>query len=158
MTELIPQVCACGCGEMAAVDMRRKRVSKYVNGHNARVAHPMQGKHHTDETRAHLATFTGKKASSYKHGWSTTPTWKSWKCMHERCEDPRNASYRHYGAKGVKVDPRWDDFLNFLADMGARPSRDYQIDRIDPERGYEPGNCRWLTAAENNRRPKRKPR
>jgi len=76
--------------------------------------------------------------------------------MHERCTDPRNASYKSYGAKGVTVDPRWDDFLNFLADMGARPGKEWQLDRIDPERGYGPGNCRWLTKEENNARPRRK--
>lgn len=143
---------------MAAVDQRRKRVSKYVSGHNARTNHPFKGKHHTEETRAHLATFTGERASSYKHGWSTTPTWKSWKSMHERCTNPRNASYGHYGAKGITVDPHWDDFLNFLADMGARPGKEWQLDRIDSEKGYGPANCRWLTAIENNRRPKRKSR
>jgi hypothetical protein len=41
---LVPQLCACGCGEYAAVDERRNRVSKYVSGHNSRTAHPMAGK------------------------------------------------------------------------------------------------------------------
>lgn len=112
----------------------------------------MQGKHHTEETRARLASYSGEKASSYKHGWSKTPTWKSWKCMHERCEDPRNASYKLYGARGIKVCDRWADFTLFLADMGQRPSRDHSIDRIDPEKGYEPSNCRWLTRQEQNAR------
>lgn len=134
---------------MATIDLRRKRVSKYLPGHNAKINHPMQGKHHTDEVKARLASYTGPKASSYKHGWSTTPTWKSWKSMHERCYDVRNASYPGYGAKGITVCERWFDFLNFLADMGARPSKIYQIDRIDPDGNYEPSNCRWLTQRAN---------
>jgi len=139
---------------MAKVDLRRKRVAKFISGHNSRVAHPMKGKHHSEETRAHLATFVGEKASTFKHGWSTTITWKSWKSMHERCEDSRNASYKNYGAKGIKVCERWSDFEPFLADMGERPSRDYSIDRIDPAGNYEPSNCRWLTRAEQNARRK----
>lgn len=31
---LIPQPCACGCGNLATVDERRKRVSKFLPGHN----------------------------------------------------------------------------------------------------------------------------
>lgn len=72
--------------------------------------------------------------------------------MHERCEDARNASYPLYGAKGIKVCERWGDFLNFLEDMGERPSREFSIDRIDPKGNYEPTNCRWLTRSEQNAR------
>lgn len=72
--------------------------------------------------------------------------------MHERCEDVRNASYPLYGAKGIKVCERWGDFLNFLEDMGERPSREFSIDRIDPKGNYEPTNCRWLTRSEQNAR------
>jgi hypothetical protein len=149
---LEPRLCACGCGEYAAVDERRNRVSKYISGHNSKVNHPMQGKHHSDETRERLASYTGEKASSFKHGWSRTPTYKTWSSMHGRCEDPRNASYKWYGARGIKVCERWASFENFLADMGERPSMDHQIDRRDSEGDYTPENCRWLTRAENNAR------
>lgn len=146
---LEPQLCACGCGEYAAVDNRRNRVSKYVSGHNGRVAHGMKGKTHSPETRAKLASYTGEKASSFKHGWSTTITYKTWSSMHGRCEDPRNASYRYYGARGIAVCERWADFENFLQDMGERPSKEYQLDRRDADGNYEPSNCRWITRAEN---------
>ena len=152
MDELIPQACACGCGEMAAVDLRRKRVSKYRSGHNSRSNHPMQGKHHTDGARAKLATYAGEQASSYRHGWAGTPTYTSWNSMRSRCRDIGNASYGRYGARGIKVCDRWSDFLLFLEDMGERPSKNHSIDRIDPDGNYEPSNCRWLTRAEQNAR------
>lgn len=145
---LVPQLCACGCGGYAAVDERRQRVSKFISGHNG----ARRGQAVSEETRGKLRQYTGERASNYKHGWSQTPTWKSWKCMHERCTDPRNASYARYGARGIAVCERWSNFLNFLEDMGERPPGDYQIDRINPDGNYEPGNCRWLTRVENNAR------
>lgn len=149
----VPQLCACGCGEYTSVDERRNRVRKFVSGHNSRANHPMQGKHHTDEVRAKLASYTGERVSSYRHGWSQTPTYKSWNAMRSRCRDESNASYPLYGGRGITVCERWDtSFENFLEDMGERPGLDYQIDRRDPDGNYEPGNCRWITRAENNAR------
>lgn len=108
------------------------------------------GRQHSEETKAKLASYTGKRASSYKHGWSTTPTYRSWSAMLSRCYDPRNASYPSYGGRGIMVCDRWRDFVNFLADMGRRPSLDHSIDRENRDCNYEPGKCRWATRAEQN--------
>ena len=150
---LVPQLCGCGCGEHAAVDERRNRVSKYKSGHNSKTSHPMQGKHHTEETREVLASYSGERGSAYRHGWSCTPTYKSWNAMVSRCYTESTASYPWYGGRGITVCDRWrTSFENFLEDMGERPSLDHSIDRIDPDGNYEPGNCRWLTRAEQNAR------
>ena len=74
--------------------------------------------------------------------------------MHERCYNPKQDGFKYYGGAGIRVCDRWEKFSNFLADMGARPSKAHSIDRIDVTRGYEPGNCRWATHPEQcaNRR------
>ena len=94
-----------------------------------------------------------------KHGHSRkgkrTAIYSVWLGMKRRCESSRSRSYKWYGARGIKVCERWRDFSNFLADMGWRPEG-YWIERIDNDKGYEPGNCKWATPTENvqNSRPR----
>jgi hypothetical protein len=52
------------------------------------------------------------------------PTYKCWKEMKSRCLDHKNASWQHYGARGIKVCSRWQNSYDaFLADMGVRPAK-----------------------------------
>lgn len=68
-----------------------------------------------------------------------------WESMKARCSNPKLLAYQSYGARGITVCQRWaESFEAFFADMGPRPDG-YWIERIDNDRGYEPGNCKWVT-------------
>jgi len=80
------------------------------------------------------------------HGKTKTPEYRAWAAFLNRCYNKNNKNYDRYGKKGIKVCDRWkDSFLNFLEDMGNRPSSKHTVDRKNPYGDYTPENCRWAT-------------
>jgi hypothetical protein len=75
--------------------------------------------------------------------------------MRRRTTNKKCADYQYYGARGIKVCERWNDFIVFYADMGPRPTAGHSIDRIDVNGDYEPSNCRWATAVEQRHNQRR---
>lgn len=72
----------------------------------------------------------------------------------DRCHNPSSVMYRHYGGRGITVFPAWREspvlFELYLEALpGYFPGA--HMDRIDNNRGYEPGNIRWVTHTENQR-------
>lgn len=80
------------------------------------------------------------------------PLYETWRGMIKRCYDITNASYEHYGRRGVSVHPyyRWS-FENFVNDLGLKPTPDHSLDRIDNNKYYEPGNLRWALPSEQQK-------
>lgn len=90
-----------------------------------------------------------------KYGKQKSPSYGSFKMMHERCKRKVHKYYYRYGGRGIKVCDRWELFTNFYEDMGKRPSSNHSIDRIDNDGDYTPDNCVWSTRSQQqqNKRP-----
>lgn len=86
------------------------------------------------------------KGANRKHGESPhktrTKEYNAWRSMRQRCNSPANSHYNRYGGRGIRVCERWNDYENFIKDMG-RCEDGLSLDRINPNGNYEPENCRW---------------
>jgi hypothetical protein len=72
--------------------------------------------------------------------------------MKQRCFKETHKKYPNYGGRGITVCERWtikgEGYLNFISDMGRRPSDNHSIERVDVNGNYEPSNCIWLPIRE----------
>ncbi len=103
------------------------------------------------------ATATAVTTHGHTKGRSMTKEYKSWTGMRNRCHNPKDPHFKDYGARGISVCVEWlASFDTFISHVGRIPQDGtrYTLDRIDNERGYEPGNVRWadkMTQASNRR-------
>lgn len=90
---------------------------------------------------------------STKHNMSRTRFYNIWSLMIRRCSDPNFSKYEIYGGRGVKVNQRWHDFINFRDDLLAGyenhvkmfGEKNTTLDRVDVNGDYEPNNVRFAT-------------
>jgi hypothetical protein len=90
------------------------------------------------------------------HGMSNSSEHKTWMSMIKRCENKNDKCYRHYGGRGIRVHESWrHSFPNFLRDVGLKPTPKHEIERVNNNGGYEPGNVVWATHQEQVRNTRR---
>jgi hypothetical protein len=121
--------CRCDCGAMTVVRGTALRSRSTLSC----------GCYQRDVTLARIT----------KHGDVRTPEYQAWRGIIQRCYNPGSSGYHNYGGRGVTMCDAWrHDYPAFLAHIGRKPSPRHSVDRIDNEKGYEPGNVRWATMKE----------
>lgn len=89
------------------------------------------------------------------HGLSGHPLYYTWQHMRFRCDNPNDANFNNYGARGIKVCDEWNEsFRSFYNWAKDRWRRGLELDRQNNDLGYSPDNCRFVTRTQNvnNRR------
>ena len=70
--------------------------------------------------------------------------------MKQRCTDFKRYNYPRYGGRGIKICFKSsDEFVDYVINVLQIDPRGLQIDRIDNDSNYEPGNIRFVTCKEN---------
>lgn len=88
---------------------------------------------------------------STTHGFAKTDLYYVWVNIKGRCYNPKNASYKWYGGKGIDVCEEWrNDFVIFRDWAIANGwKKGLQFDRKNNKLGYSPSNCRIVTCKQN---------
>lgn len=101
---------------------------------------------HKDMLRKRLTTHGHSKLHYY---------YRMWRSIKERCHTKTSTRFKYYGARGIVFHEIWyNDFNKFFIYLkkyiGLRPDERHTIDRIDNNKGYVPGNLRWVTMSVQN--------
>jgi len=89
---------------------------------------------------------------STTHGYRDHPLYNVWKHIKYRCIDLKNGSYGYYGGRGIKICEEWLDpkiFIDWCLANGWK--KGLEIDRINNNGNYEPGNCRFVAGSLQSR-------
>lgn len=128
-------LCRCDCGNEKSIQS-----GNLVSGGVQSCGCFRRDQKKATATHGHTRRFAGSKANS-------TPSYRSWIAMNQRCNNENHTNYPRYGGRGITVCERWSNsFENFLEDLGPRPSLAHSLERENRDGNYEPGNVIWATS------------
>ncbi len=107
---------------------------------------------HDSDMKEYLQTERGKKAQQKadKRYYDTINgrLQSVFSDMNQRCNNPKNKRYKHYGGRGIRCLFTLDSFKDYVTDTLGYDTYDeiegLQIHRIDNDGHYEPGNIEFL--------------
>lgn len=121
-----------------------------------RTTPPLMTRHDYPAGSILSATVDALRSAKANGGVSQLYEYNTWRNMGQRCHNPSNPEYPNYGARGITVWEPWRvSFEMFLLCVGLRTPPANEIDRINNDGNYEPGNVRWATRAEQTRNHRR---
>ena len=134
-------LCRCDCGTECRVQAQSLRVSDHPQ-----VSCGCFRRENSTAAAAHANT---------THGLSGHPFYSIWASIIRRTTNPKDPAYASYGGRGIKIYEPWRTdvaaFVDWMTEtLGERPPGT-SLDRINNDRGYEPGNLRWATFGEQAR-------
>lgn len=99
------------------------------------------------QTARYIAMNLPKESIEYK-------AYTSVRGQRERCDNPNNKAYKHYGAKGIKVEYSNEDFLKWWKIEASKYPLNSKltVDRIDTNKNYCFNNIRLIPWSENVKR------
>lgn len=141
-------ICRCDCGRTCIVwttGLRAIRAGRKA-GNGCKHCAPIVSAKNRIERSRHGGTSGGR----------ATPVYRVWASMRDRCHCPTAHSYPWYGARGITICDAWQSFPAFRDWAMANGYQEgLTIERKDVNGHYEPGNCEWITRAENVSRARR---
>lgn len=134
--------CKCDCGTVNNVLAQSLRSGKSKGCHACLWNRQLHPRAHTDGSRRWIDN-------------KETKVYRRWRSMKERCNNPNNKSYKNYGGRGIYVCNEWNAsfqaYFDYVSKLDHFGEEGYTLDRIDNNKGYEPGNVRWATKSEQER-------
>ena len=94
-----------------------------------------------------------------KHGLRYKKAYRVWQGIKNRCLNPKNPSYKNYGARGIKICNEWlspKPFCEWYETQMKEKEEELagaiiEVDRINNDGNYEPENCRLVSNLINAR-------